>query len=82
MTRTILIAATLATVVLAAGRGPLADRTDGGSGSAAAGDVAAKDTHRRFMAAARVVFADMGDSVTASRSTRNKTVPAGRAVAS
>lgn len=38
---------------------------------------AAKDTHGLFVAAARVAFADTGDSVAASRSTRNKAVPAG-----
>jgi len=35
---------------------------------------AAKDTHGRFVAAARVVFADMGDFVAASRSARNAAV--------
>jgi type II secretory pathway pseudopilin PulG len=43
---------------------------------------AAKDAHGRFVAAAREVFADMGDFVAASRSTRNKAVAAGQAVAS
>ena len=43
---------------------------------------AAKDAHGRFVAAARGVFADMGDSVVASRSTRNKDVPAEPAVTS
>jgi len=36
---------------------------------------AAKDAHGRFVAAARMVFADMGDFVAASRSTRDKAVP-------
>lgn len=43
---------------------------------------AAKDAHGRFVAAARMVFADTGYSVAASRSTRDKAVPAGSAVTS
>lgn len=42
---------------------------------------AAKDAHGRFVAAAREVFADMGDFVAASRTTRNKAGAAGQAVA-
>jgi hypothetical protein len=37
---------------------------------------AAKDAHGRFVAAARVFFADTTDSVAVSRSTRDKAVPA------
>jgi hypothetical protein len=40
---------------------------------------AAKDTHGRFVAAARVVFADTGDFVAVPRSTRDRAVPAGSA---
>lgn len=42
---------------------------------------AAKDAHGRLVAAARVIFADMGVFVASSRSSRNKAVAAGRAVA-
>jgi hypothetical protein len=42
----------------------------------------AKDTHSRFVAAARVVFADSGDFVATSRSTRNKAAQAEPAVTS
>jgi hypothetical protein len=42
----------------------------------------AVDTHRQLVAAAREVFADPSDFVTASRKTRNKAVAVGRAVTS